>query len=132
MAVKAGTIVGVTFPDRVTTGIGTIQKALVSFTLPAYTATTDSFSIAGVGAAIESYAKRGKTNTLLYASFYDAGRDATGTAIYPSGATVAGACGISTDAVTGGCKAADLSTEASIDSGGLTVPCRILVGYTEA
>jgi hypothetical protein len=131
MGVISGTIIAVEHlrnPSR----IGSFQGAIVSVTFPAYTASTDSFSIAGVGAAIETAAKRGKTNTIKAAIVLSPGTDATGTDIYPCHTTVAGALTVSTDALTGGLKAADLSTEASVDSGGMTVPARILVVYSEA
>jgi hypothetical protein len=133
MTARTGTITSITFPERVYTGVGVIQKAIVGFSLATtYTASSDEVTIAGVGAAIKSQSGNGKTCTLLSASFWDAGKDATGTKLYPSDGTVAGACTISADAVVTNIKAADLSTEASCDSGGTTVPCKIVVCYTEA
>jgi hypothetical protein len=132
MAARAGTISSITFPERVYTGIGTIQKAIVGFNIPVYAASSDEVTVAGVGAAIKSWSGSGKTCTLLSASFWDAGKDATGTALYPSDGTVVGALTISTDAVVTNVKAADLSTEATCDAGGTTVPMKMLVCYTEA
>lgn len=131
MAARAGTITSVTFPER-NFGAGVVQKAIVGFTIPVYVASSDEVTVAGVGAAIKSWSGNGKTCTLLSASFWDAGKDATGTALYPSDGTVVGALTISTDAVVTNIKAADLSTEATCDSGGTIVPCRMLVCYTEA
>lgn len=132
MTVRSGTITGVMHIGREYNGFGVINKAIVSVKFPTYTATTDSFSIAGVGAAIETFTKRGKTNTIKYATVWSPGKDATGTACYPSYTTYAGALTVSTDALTGGLKASDLSTEVTLDSGGTVVPCQILVAYTEA
>jgi hypothetical protein len=132
MTARAGTISSITFPERNFSGVGAVQKAIVGFNIPAYAASSDEVTVAGVGAAIKSWSGNGKTCTLLSASFWDAGKDATGTALYPSDGTVVGALTISTDAVVTNVKAADLSTEATCDSGGTTVPMRMLVCYTEA
>jgi|GEM_PF-3420913 hypothetical protein len=133
MTARTGTITSITFPERNYSGVGAVQKAIVGFSLATtYTGGSDEVTIAGVGAAIKSWSGNGKTCTLLSASFWDAGKDATGTALYPSDGTVVGALTISTDAVVTNIKAADLSTEASCDSGGTTVPCKFLVCYTEA
>ena len=132
MAVKAGTIVGVTHVYRNFTGIGSLNMAFVAVNFPAYTATTDSFSIAGVGAAIETFSKRGKTNTLKSAFVVAPGKDSAGTACYPTDTTVAGALTVSTDALTGGLKAANLSTEVTMTTGGTVTPATIAVVYSEA
>lgn len=131
-AVVPGTIVGVTHLREYTGINAAMHAAIIHVTFTAYTASTDSISIAGVGAAIEASAKRGKTNTIKAAMVLSPGKDATGTACYPCYTTVAGVLTVSSDALTGLMKAADLSTEVSVDSGGTITPAQIIVLYTEA
>lgn len=127
MAVIEGTIVGVTELQRSYTGIAgnAFNVALIHVSFPAYVATTDSINIAGVGAAITASSKRGKTTTIKSAMGAGPGKNSAGTACYT------GALTVSTDALTGGLKAVDLSTELSVPLG-TVVPVQILVAYTEA
>lgn len=134
MSTITGTVVGVVHLGRNFSGVNPAWNfALVSVSFPAYIASTDSISITGVGAAIETSAKRGKTNTLKCAMCAMPGQNSAGTAFYPSAGTVnaLGALTISTDALLGGLKTVDLNTEVSVPLGS-TVPAQILVAYTEA
>lgn len=126
MTVQAGTIVAVDHPQRNFTGIApTVQTAVINVHFyDAYTASDDTFSIADVGATIESFTKRGKTNTILEAMCMYPGMNSAGTAVYSGPLTV------STDALTGSlCNVSD--SEINVP-GGTTVPVQILVRYSEA
>lgn len=126
MSTIQGTITGVVHIGRNFAGINPAWNyALVSVSFPAYIATTDTINIAGVGAAIETFTKRGKTNTITSAMGVMPGKNSAGTAFY------LGALTVSTDALTGGLKAADLTTEVSVPLGS-TVPAQFVVCYTEA
>ena len=106
MATIAGTIRAVVHAHRSFTGItgpdsGNSNAAvelhafLVSVNFGAYVAAADTFSIAGVGAAIGTYTRDGKTYTLRDAMVVGFGKNSAGTAITCSAVTV------STDALTG-------------------------------
>jgi hypothetical protein len=126
MATIAGTIVGVTELLRGYSGVNNAYNvALVHVSFPAYVASTDDYSIAGVGAAIASSSKRGKTNTIKQAITASPGKNSAGTAVY------AGALTVSTDALTGSLTSVDLTTEINVPLG-TTVPLALLVSYTEA
>lgn len=126
MATIAGTIVGVTELLRGYSGVNNaFNVALIHVNFPAYVASTDTYSIAGVGAAITASSKRGKTTTIRQAMNAAPGKNSAGTAVY------AGALTVSADALTGSLTQVDLSTEIDVPLG-TTVPLAILVAYTEA
>lgn len=127
MATIEGTIAAVVELGRSYTGIASnaFNFALIHVNFPAYVGSTDSYNIAGVGAAITSSSKRGKTTTIKQAMNAGPGKNSAGTAVY------AGAPTVSTDALTGNLTQVDLSTEIDVPLG-TTVPIKILVAYTEA
>ena len=127
MSVIAGTITGIDQSGRNYTGIGRTHRCTIHVSFPAYVASSDSFSIAGVGAAIKANMKSGATVTLNRAQCKGPGQNSAGTACYP------GDLAVSTDALTGGLKDGPLtgSSEVSVPLG-TTVPVQIDVVYTES
>ena len=133
MTVQAGTIRAVVHILKSYSGIGGVDTGassavvelntfLVHVDFPAYVASTDTFSIAGVGAAIGSWTKDGKTYTLRNAQQAGFGKNSAGTAVTCNAITV------STDALTG--NLTDIAgTEIDVPLG-TTVPLQILVATT--
>jgi|1185.fasta_scaffold00702_5 hypothetical protein len=100
MTVQAGTINGATLVCSNFEGIETRKVYMLSVSFPAYTGSTDTCQIAGVGAAIATATKLGKTNTLRWGAPGPAGQDTAGQAVYATG-TAVNALTVSTDALTG-------------------------------
>ena len=135
MTVQAGTIravvhelksfSGITGLDTGNSSVATeIQSFLVAVDFPAYVASTDTFSVAGVGAAIASWTKDGKTYKLLNAQQAGFGKNSAGTAVTCNAITV------STDALTG--NLTDIAgTEIDLP-GGTTVPLMWMVACSVA
>jgi hypothetical protein len=133
MTVQAGTIRGIVHELKSYSGVTAIDAGasnavvelhtfLVAVDFPAYVASTDTFSIAGVGAAISSWAKDGKTYTLRNAQQAGFGKNSAGTAVTCNAVTV------STDALTG--NLTDIAgTEIDVPLG-TTVPVTLLVAAT--
>lgn len=133
MTVQAGTIRGIVHEIKSFSGITAVDSAdsnaaveihtfLIVVDFPAYTASADTFSIAGVGAAIASWAKDGKTYKLRNAQQAGFGKNSAGTAVTCNAVTV------STDALTG--NLTDIAgTEIDLP-GGTTVPVTLLVAAT--
>lgn len=102
MTVQAGTINGVTNVYGNFEGAGKRKAYMLSVSFPAYTGSTDTCSIAGVGAAIATSTKNGKGNppTLIAAICAGPGTDTNAQAIYATG-TSGQPLTVSTDALTG-------------------------------
>lgn len=90
MATATGTINGIT--NLHVEGSRKLYKVTASF--PAYTGSSDSATITGLGAAIKSHTRNGKTHTLYAAMSMGAGFDTNSQLVY------AGACTVSTDLIT--------------------------------
>lgn len=104
MAVASGTITGVSLL-RSKEGSG--RKAyLLTVDFPAYTGSSDTASIAGVGAAILAKTRNGKTVTLRGAVPIAPGKDTAAQDVYFTGTAVLAAT-VSSDALTGQLSAAD-------------------------
>lgn len=102
MTVQAGTINGVTNVYGNFEGAGKRKAYMLAVSFPAYTGSTDTFSIAGVGAAIAASTKNGKGNppTLIAGICAGPGLDTNGQAVYATGGS-GQAITVSTDALTG-------------------------------
>lgn len=101
MTVQAGTINGVTNVYGNFEGAGKRKAYMLAVSFPAYSS-TDTVSIAGVGAAIAASTKNGKGNppTLIAGICAGPGTDTNAQAVYATG-TAAQALTVSTDALTG-------------------------------
>lgn len=98
MAVASGTITGVSL---LRSKEGTGRKAyLLTVNFGAYTGSTDTASISGVGAAILAKTRNGKTVTLRGAVPMAAGYDTASQAVYFTGTAVQAAT-VSSDDLTG-------------------------------
>lgn len=93
MATATGTINGATLM-RSNVSTGARKTWLVSANFPAYTGSSDSATLTGVGAYISAHCRNGKTQTLRGAQSAGAGLDTNAQAVY------VGACTVSTDALT--------------------------------
>jgi hypothetical protein len=120
MAVIAGTITGV----NVAYSRAARKTYEVCVDFPAYTGASDTFSIAGVGAAIAAKNRNGKTHTLLQAMCVGCGYDTAAQAVFT------GACTVSTDALTGNLTTSDGSTEITTSTAAKGV--RLFVTVTES
>lgn len=96
MATIAGTIRGITCMSKTFTGNGAREVWLLTVDFGAYTGAADDASIAGVGAAISSTCRDGKTRTLRSGMCAFAGKDTNDQAVYTTPALT-----VSTDALTG-------------------------------
>lgn len=107
MAVIAGTIKGITLVNasRGSNLNGDEKSYLITADFDAYTASTDTAQLAGVGAAIAAQVRNGKTITLRAAHGVAPGADNAGIDIF------FGAMTVSTDALTFSLTAVDRSTE---------------------
>ena len=98
MAVIAGTITGV---SELRAKENTGRKAyLLTVDFATYTGSTDTISIAAVGATILAHTRNGRTVTLRGAIPVAAGYDTANQAVYATGASVQ-ALTVSSDALTG-------------------------------
>jgi|1185.fasta_scaffold135628_3 hypothetical protein len=98
MTVQAGTITGITELVGNAGGAGLMRGYLLAVDFPAYTGATDTFTIAGVGAAIAAKTRKAGTNTMktdCVPVCVGPGKDTNGQLVY------IGACTISTDALNG-------------------------------
>jgi hypothetical protein len=100
MATITGTIDGITLLAASSTGVGARKTYLVTASFGAYTGATDDAKLAGVGAAIASFVRNGKTNSLVGALPHQGGLDTNAQAVYFSGASVK-ALSVSGDDLTG-------------------------------
>jgi hypothetical protein len=99
MSTIAPTITGVSLLHGNARGQGSLKTYLVTCSVPAYT-NSDTITISDVGATIETFNKKGKTNTLTGAICVEPGVDTAGTAVYLTG-TAAWAMTVSSDTLTG-------------------------------
>lgn len=100
MATINGTIKGVSLVQGNVNGFGARKAYLLSCEFPAYTGSADTATITGVGAAIATATKNGKTNTVRGALCVGAGADTAAQAVYATGTSVQ-AMTVSTDDLTG-------------------------------
>jgi hypothetical protein len=107
MSVYTGTLQGAKVIARNYLGIGAEEVWEVTASVPAYTASSGSFLLQAVGAALSSRARDGKTRTLSAATCPYAGIDASGVAVYATSLTGGAplsstrACNVSTDDIKG-------------------------------
>jgi len=120
MTVQAGTIKGVTLLEEPFDGSTGRHVAKVSITLPAYTASTDTWSTAAVGAGIAAIRRDGKTVTLKSVCAGSSGFDTAGVEMF------AGALAVSTDAITG---EVHNSAGTEINSAASSLPMSFIVSY---
>lgn len=119
MATINGTIKGITLLNGNVDGFGARKAYLVSCEFPAYTGSSDSATITGVGAAITTATKTGKTLTLRGGLPVQAGFDTAGQAVYATG-TAAQAMTVSSDDLTGNLSNAagtELTTTTGVSTG---------------
>lgn len=97
MTLQAGTITGVSLIAGNVNGVGLRRAYLLTVSFPAYTGSSDSATITGVGAAIAAKTRKAGTNTMradAAPTCVGAGVDTNGQAIY------IGTCTVSSDALT--------------------------------
>jgi len=124
MAVVVGTIVGINTLREPFGGASGRGVAEVFVTFAAYTASSDTWSTAAVGAAIAAKRRDGKTITLKDVTEGQAGKHG---AVEFFADTLA----VSTDAITG--ELSDTAgTEINAASGVSDRPCSFIVSYTAA
>lgn len=100
MSTINGTIKGVSLVQGNVNGVGARRAYLLSCEFPAYTGSGDTATITGVGAAISTATKTGKTLTLRGGICVGAGADTAAQAVYCGGASVQ-AMTVSSDDLTG-------------------------------
>lgn len=100
MSVINGTIKGVSLVQGNVNGVGARKAYLLSCDFAAYTGASDTATITGVGAAIATATKNGKTNTLRGGICVGPGADTAAQAVYATG-TAAQAMTVSSDDLTG-------------------------------
>lgn len=100
MATIAGTIRGATLVSKSFNGLAVREVWLLAADFGAYTASSDSATITGVGAAINATARDGATRTLRAGVCAYPGRDTANQAVYFGGGAV-NACTVSGDDLTG-------------------------------
>lgn len=124
MAVIAGTIKGITLSSDPHSGAPGRSEAEVFVTYPAYTASSDTTTVAGVGAAIAAARRDGKTVTLCPNSGVLQGK----AGLHGSTTFFNDTLTVSTDAVNG--ELADsASTEIDAPNGVSDRPCSFKVAY---
>jgi len=122
MSTIAGTITSLSLMHKSYSGSGTttrdaMETWMVLADFAAYTGSSDTASLAAVGAAISAQCRDGKTRTLISAQPAMAGSDANNQAVTFNGTSVA-ALTISTDDLTGElCTLNTVSTEVTATSG---------------
>lgn len=123
MATIAGTVKGISLLKE-DPNSDDIKLALVTFTMPAYTAAADNGQLTAIGAAIASTRRDGKTVTLLAAA--PAGRGLQGTTKYQTGTWA-----VSTDNLTFNLN--NTSAAETDAAGGVSDrPLAVVVAYTHA
>lgn len=100
MGAQNGTITGVNLVSADVGGIAARKAYLVTADFPAYTGSTDTATITGIGAAIAAHTRNGKTNTLRAVVPNLPGIDTNAQAVYFTGTAVQAAT-ISSDDATG-------------------------------
>lgn len=100
MSTANGTINGIALVYGNWEGVGSRKGYLISCSFPAYTGSTDTATITGVGAAIAATTKNGHTNTLRGGICVGPGADTNGQAVYATGSAVQ-AMTVSTDDLQG-------------------------------
>ncbi len=124
MSAIAGTIVGISIlrePNSGCTGRGVAE---VFVTYPAYAASSDTTTVAGVGAAISAARRNNKTATLKTVTEGQSGLEGS-TEFFND--TLA----VSTDAITGELSSTS-GTELDAASGVTARPCSFIVSFSEA
>ncbi len=129
MATINGVIRGVSHVQGNVNGAGARKSYLLSCEFPAYTGSADTATITGVGAAIATSTKNGKTNTLRGAICVGPGVDTAAQAVYCGGASVQ-AMTVSTDDLTGNLTVA-AGTEITATTG-TTTGVQVLVVVDES
>lgn len=120
MTVQAGTIKAVNLIREPFGGVTGRHAAEIFVTLPSYTASSDTWSTAAVGAAIAAIRRDGRSITLKDVTQGQAGLDTSGTAMFP------GTLAVSTDAITG---EVHNSAGTEIDSAASATPLSFIVSY---
>lgn len=106
MALASGTITGVAQISKAFAETGTVTTRdrregwIVAAAFPAYTGSTDTATITGVGAAISDHAHDGKTRTVRGAIPLYAGGDTANQSVFFTGTSV-NALTVSSDDLTG-------------------------------
>lgn len=100
MSTINGTITGCNLIAGNITGFGARKAYQITATFPAYTGSSDTATITGVGAAISASTKNGKTITLRGGIPSGAGSDTAAQAVYFGGTAVQAAT-VSSDDLTG-------------------------------
>lgn len=128
MATINGTIKGVSLVQGNVNGVGARKAYLLSCDFAAYTGSSDTCTITGVGAAIATATKNGKTNTLRGGICVGPGADTAAQAVYPTG-SAAQALTVSSDDLTG-----NLSNAAGTEltSSTASTGCQVLVVVDES
>jgi len=128
MSVINGTIKGVSLVQGNVNGVGARKAYLLSCDFAAYTGSGDTCTITGVGAAIATATKNGKTNTLRGGICVGPGADTAAQAVYPTGAAAI-AMTVSSDDLTG-----NLSNAAGTEltSSTACTGCQVLVVVDES
>lgn len=129
MATINGTIKGVSLLHGNVNGVGARKAYLLSCDFAAYTGSGDTATITGVGAAIATATKNGKTNTLRGGICVGPGADTAAQAVYCGGASVQ-ALTVSTDDLTGNLTVA-AGTEITATTG-LTSGVQVMVVVDES
>lgn len=120
MTVQAGTIKGIKLLNEPINGSTGRKLAEVWITLPAYTASSDTWSTAAVGAGIAAIRRDNKTVTLINVCSGSSGFDTSNVEMF------AGTLAVSTDAITGEVHNAAGS---EINSAASQLPMSFIVGY---
>lgn len=101
MTAQNGTITGITVLDGNFEGVGKRKAYMLTCTFPAYTGSTDTATVNGVGAAIAAETKNGKGSPpTLIAGLSLPGYDTAAQAVYFTGLSVQAAT-VSSDNLTG-------------------------------
>lgn len=122
MATISGTVDGVQLVSGNVNGVGGYKVYLCTCSFAAYTGSTDSMDIPGVGAAISAHVRDGKTRALVAGVIpvrAHAGLDTAGQAVY------AGTMTISSDSLLGNLTDAaqtELTTSTACSGVGILVP----------
>jgi len=134
MTAQAGTIQSINLKSKAFSGAGTTTRDRmevweVTADFPAYTGSTDTATLAAVGAAISARCRDGKTRTLLWGAPAYCGADANNQPVLFGGTTVA-ALTISTDDFTGQLNAINTVATEVTSTSGTTYGVGIFVGVS--
>lgn len=123
MATVVGTVKGIMLLKEAPVS-ETIKLALISFTMPAYTASSDNGQLTAVTTAIANQRRDGKTNTLLGAVM--AGRGLQGTTEFGTGTWAVSSANLTFNLNdTSG-------SEVDAASGVVDRPLQVIVAYSQA